>query len=168
LNGKLYVAGGFTTFNGIVANHVVSFDGSSWSALGSGLGPTQNTILSIDAFQGSIYAGGAFTTAGGVAANHIAKWAISTGINEMTELETIDIYPNPFTGDFILHLKNVCTRYFDISILDINGKLIYNSKEEIYQNDMVKTMDLSDYPPGVYFLKILTDDQKYVKKLIKI
>jgi hypothetical protein len=59
--------GGTTVFNG-----VAKWNGSSWSALGSG-SPTGVVSLVLDA-SGNLYAGGNFSTIGGVAANGIAKW----------------------------------------------------------------------------------------------
>jgi hypothetical protein len=67
----LYAAGGFTTAGGNPANYIAKWNGSSWSALGSGIGPYVSAL----AVSGSdLYAGGAFTTAGGVLATNIAKW----------------------------------------------------------------------------------------------
>ncbi|MEK7676755.1 MAG: choice-of-anchor D domain-containing protein, partial [Verrucomicrobiota bacterium] len=60
------------------------WNGSAWSALGSGL----NSLVNELAVSGSdLYVGGAFTTAGGSAANRIAKWdwsawsALGSGLN---------------------------------------------------------------------------------------
>jgi hypothetical protein len=70
----------FTTAGGVAANHVAKWDGSSWSALGSGMGGS--VVYSLTAFDDgsgpALYAGGIFTTAGGVAANYIAQWDGST------------------------------------------------------------------------------------------
>jgi hypothetical protein len=69
--GDLYVGGYFTTAGGSAANCVAKWNGSSWSALGSGLGGTVSAL----AMSGSdLYVGGTFTTAGGSAANNVAKW----------------------------------------------------------------------------------------------
>ncbi len=83
-SGNLYIGGSFTVVGGIVANGVAKWDGTNWSALGSGI----NSYVSALAFSGSIlYAGGGFTTAGGGAANYIAKWdgtnwsALGSGMN---------------------------------------------------------------------------------------
>jgi hypothetical protein len=66
----LYAAGNFTTAGGIAAK-IAKWDGSSWSALGSGM----NSWVTALAVSGNdLYAGGRFTTAGGSPANHIAKW----------------------------------------------------------------------------------------------
>ena len=67
----LYAGGDFTTAGGRAANYIAAWDGSSWSALGSGMnGPVYALAVS----GSTLYAGGGFTTAGGVAANHIAAW----------------------------------------------------------------------------------------------
>jgi len=67
----LYVGGEFTTAGGIAANYIAKWNGSTWSALGSGM---NNTVMALAVAGGDLYAGGSFTVAGGVAANCIAKW----------------------------------------------------------------------------------------------
>ena len=46
----------FTTAGGVTANHIAKWDGSTWSALGSGMNDTVSA-LAIDA-SGTLYAGG--------------------------------------------------------------------------------------------------------------
>ena len=68
---SVYVTGGFTAAGGVSANGIALWNGSSWSALGSGI----NGGASALAVSGStLYAGGYFNTAGGVLASNIAKW----------------------------------------------------------------------------------------------
>ena len=58
----LYAGGAFTTAGGSAAKNIAKWNGSSWSALGSGM----NSAVSALAVSGSdLYAGGNFTTAGG-------------------------------------------------------------------------------------------------------
>jgi hypothetical protein len=88
--GTLCVGGDFTTAGGVVATNIARWDGSSWSALGSGLsgGDFNGTYVNALAVSGSrLYAGGDFTTAGGNAVNFIAYWngsswsALGSGMN---------------------------------------------------------------------------------------
>jgi hypothetical protein len=76
-SGKLYVGGSFATAGAVSANNIAKWDGSNWSALGSGMsgygGDTRVRSLAVDG-SNNLYAGGYFTTAGGVNANYIAKW----------------------------------------------------------------------------------------------
>ena len=74
--GNLYAGGDFATAGGVAANHIAKWDGSAWSALGSGMNGIVHALAMDDA--GNLYAGGDFAIAGGVAANHIAKWDGST------------------------------------------------------------------------------------------
>ena len=71
----LYAAGEFTEANGAPAAHVARWNGSSWSALGSGLDGNANVLCLWDDGTGpALIVGGSFDHAGGVDAGHIAKW----------------------------------------------------------------------------------------------
>jgi hypothetical protein len=57
-SGNLYIGGYFTVVGETTANHIARWDGSSWSALGSGM----NDVVAAMAVSGSdLYAGGVFT-----------------------------------------------------------------------------------------------------------
>ncbi|SPE58146.1 exported hypothetical protein [Verrucomicrobia bacterium] len=74
---KLYAGGGFNaTMGGVSANEIAKWDGSAWSALGSGMYGYAVYALAVSGTN--LYAGGYFTTAGGVPATNIAKWDGST------------------------------------------------------------------------------------------
>ena len=73
----LYAGGSFTKAGGKSANSIAKWNGSSWSALGSGFseGDVDGPHVSALAVSGStLYAGGDFSKAGGNAANNIAQW----------------------------------------------------------------------------------------------
>jgi hypothetical protein len=82
--GNLYIGGAFTAVGDVIANHIAKWDGSSWTALGSGIsGPESyphygGSVRALAVLGSDVYAGGYFTTAGGSAANYIAKWNGST------------------------------------------------------------------------------------------
>jgi hypothetical protein len=71
----LYAGGGFTTAGGTAANCVAQWNGSRWSALGSGM---NNFVTALAVSGGTLYAGGDFQTAGGSAATNIAQWSGSS------------------------------------------------------------------------------------------
>jgi hypothetical protein len=77
----LYVGGAFDTAGGVVVNGIAKWDGSTWSALGSGMSNAVRSLAVFDDGSGAgpaLYAGGLFNTAGGVTVNRIAKWDGST------------------------------------------------------------------------------------------
>jgi hypothetical protein len=71
----LYAGGAFTTAGGVPATNIAKWNGTAWSALGSGVGGSIPFTVSALAVSGTnLYAGGPFITAGGVPASGLAKW----------------------------------------------------------------------------------------------
>jgi hypothetical protein len=73
----IYVGGSFTSVANytVTANRIAKWDGTTWSALGSGASNGVNDFVDAIAVSGSdVYVGGRFTTAGGTANRHVAKW----------------------------------------------------------------------------------------------
>ncbi len=86
----LYAAGAFTSIDGIIANRIAKWNGTSWSRLGSGLrGGAVPDVYALAVFDDGngpeLYAAGRFTRAGSQTVQNIAKWngsawsALSTG-----------------------------------------------------------------------------------------
>jgi hypothetical protein len=67
----LYVGGNFGFAGGIAANNIAQWNGSSWSALGSGV---SYWVSALAVSGNTLYAGGEFGAAGGSPANAIAQW----------------------------------------------------------------------------------------------
>ncbi|MFC7336982.1 hypothetical protein ACFQY0_07315 [Haloferula chungangensis] len=83
-DGNLYCAGDFTSVDGLEANRVAMWDGTSWFALGDGI---NNRVNSLAVADGILYAGGQFTEAGGRSVINIAKW-------DGTEWSALGTHPN--------------------------------------------------------------------------
>jgi hypothetical protein len=89
----LFIGGGFTSANGVNASSIVRYNGSQWTALGSGIsgGPFGGYVSSMAVFNdgngAALYVGGEFDTAGGNSASNIARWngaawsALGSGIS---------------------------------------------------------------------------------------
>ena len=74
--GDLYVGGAFTLAGNLNAAHIAKWTGSSWSALGSGLGRYFGDVpVSCLAVSGAaLVVGGRFVSAGGVSVTNLAVW----------------------------------------------------------------------------------------------
>lgn len=87
-SGGFFAGGTFTTIGGTAASRIARWNGTSWSALGSGVsgGVTAVSAL-LRTSSGTLVAAGTFANAGGVAASHIARWngsawsALGSGIS---------------------------------------------------------------------------------------
>jgi hypothetical protein len=82
--GDLYIGGFFSIVGDIAASNIAKWNGTSWSALGSGV---DNMVYALAVSSSTLYASGYFTNAGGVWVNNIARWdgnawsALGSGID---------------------------------------------------------------------------------------
>ncbi len=73
-SGNLYICGAFTFVGTVPANCVAKWNGTTWSALGSGMDEGTALVSALAISGTNLYAGGRFDRAGGVTAYNIAKW----------------------------------------------------------------------------------------------
>jgi hypothetical protein len=72
-NSELIAGGLFTAAGGVSANNIAKWNGTSWSALGSGMGGTSNPIVRALTVYNNGLRPESFT-AGGVTGKLIARW----------------------------------------------------------------------------------------------
>jgi cysteine-rich repeat protein len=77
MGSDVIVAGAFTEVGGVALNNIARWDGTNWSALGSGLTRFTSPARGVQALLvvgSDLYAGGAFREADGKTARLIARW----------------------------------------------------------------------------------------------
>lgn len=73
--------------------------------------------------------------------------------------EKIKIYLNPVTESFQIHgIEGIIT----ISIYDINGKALFSKQVQANEN-----ISMSNFPKGIYIIRILTKEGKTERKILK-
>jgi len=83
---------------------------------------------------------------------------MKTVINETTK-QYVSVYPNPSKGNFIITGKQLNR----IEIIGLDGKML---KTQIPSSNM-SSINVSDIPTGIYFLKAITiDDKIHIQKII--
>lgn len=70
-NGDLIVGGKFDTINGVAAENIAKWNGTTWAPLGQGV---DSYVYALKTYNNELYAAGFFLHAGGQPANYIAKW----------------------------------------------------------------------------------------------
>ena len=71
-SGELVAGGNFAIAGGVAANNIARWNGTAWSALGSGLNGFVHALSILP--NGDLLVGGRFTSAGAESANYIARW----------------------------------------------------------------------------------------------
>jgi hypothetical protein len=92
----------------------------------------------------------------------LAKLSANTGINELSEISNISVFPNP-ANDIITIENTAFTKDETISIYDIQGQLLL-------QQTMLQAktnIDISAFSKGIYFVKVKTANGMDVKKIVK-
>ncbi|WP_353777275.1 T9SS type A sorting domain-containing protein [Winogradskyella sp. 3972H.M.0a.05] len=88
-------------------------------------------------------------------------------VNELT-VNDLEVFPNPFTSSIKIKLQNGSYSNFDVSIVDINGKAVYNNSYNV-QNGEININDLKNLGNAMYFL-IIKDNEtgaSLTKKIVK-
>ena len=91
-DSKLIAGGNFTVAGGVPATGVVAWDGSVWSALGSGV---NYPVHALTVYDNKLIAGGEFWEVGGLEAPYIAAWdgsawsPLGSGVNDWVEALTV-------------------------------------------------------------------------------
>lgn len=105
--GNLYFGGSFTAVQGIpIGGGIAKWNGTAWSALGSGV---LGTVNSIGILGTDVYVGGNIVSAGGIPVRNVAKWngnswsALGAGLGGGTHVvEVVAVLGNDvyFGGNF--------------------------------------------------------------------
>src|SRR5688572_1740600 len=83
-NGELYIAGNFTSVDTITTSQIAKWNGSTWSAVGTGInfgsspygidGSLYTFVKSLEVYNGALFAAGWFSHCGTTPTLNIAKW----------------------------------------------------------------------------------------------
>jgi len=77
--GRVYVGGLINQVGGLPVNNIAMWDGARWHAMGGGVTPGPDGVVSALLVVGDdLYVGGMFTQAGGKSAAGIARWNITS------------------------------------------------------------------------------------------
>ncbi len=82
-------------------------------------------------------------------------------INLGNKNEEISVFPNPASS--LVNISLPSSASYEISLLNISGQLIYNTKITT-SNNLV--LNVSGYKAGVYFVRVIHDGITETKKLI--
>jgi hypothetical protein len=77
---------------------------------------------------------------------------------------SFSVYPNPNHGVFYVWKSENDTKNYDVELFDIEGNSVFKKENQSESNLVIREQGL---PTGIYFLKIKTDKESIVKKIIK-
>lgn len=88
-------------------------------------------------------------------------------INEIKFLPEITIYPNPANSYFNMIINNNHSNNYKIKIYSITGNIVMSDDFNIFSTEIFfKKYDVSNINKGLYFVKIETEKEIIIKKII--
>jgi hypothetical protein len=82
------------------------------------------------------------------------------------EERTLVVYPNPSTGIVHLTINGLEGRRAEVTVLNVIGTVMYRETLTELSERSTKTLDLSKFANGLYYVKLEADNSSQLCKLI--
>ncbi|MBL0098009.1 MAG: T9SS type A sorting domain-containing protein [Bacteroidetes bacterium] len=93
---------------------------------------------------------------------------ISTGLSTIFQTsEQVIVYPNPFVNNVSILINKSNYKEANISIYNLWGQTLYTEQKNTLHVSYSQTIDLSFLSSGIYFIDVILDGERTVKKLVK-
>ena len=79
--------------------------------------------------------------------------------------DDIQIYPNPATDFINIGISKPFSGNIKIEIYDITGKIVYESAMEAKSENSFKQINISEFNPGVYLLRLSDKNKTVIRKI---
>lgn len=93
--------------------------------------------------------------------------SIPTGIASESKEAGMHVFPNPVAASMEVAITGVENKDVKISILNTLGQEMIRYDEKSFEVEYHKSVDISLFPAGVYFLHVTNGENKWVNKIIK-
>lgn len=163
-NNELYAGGAFSTSNSL--HDIVKWDGTSWSDGATAMTcPLGFGVQSISVYNYQLHAGGILSTPSG----YVAKLDGVIGAPEIPNNElNVSLYPNPANIKSTISYELNTTSIVSVEMYNATGQkittLINNATQ--YPGNYTVDIQSEQYAKGVYFIKLVTENNSTISKLI--
>lgn len=89
-----------------------------------------------------------------------------TGINELSGLTRLDIYPNPVSDNLNIKMETILRTDVKIEVINSFGLKVYQSPSYTVEGAFNTSFNVSDLSSGVYFIMVKTSDKTITRKIV--
>ncbi|MGZ4055295.1 MAG: T9SS type A sorting domain-containing protein [Bacteroidia bacterium] len=172
-NNKLYAGGYYHYIGGILAPSIAMWDGTNWC----GFGNNDSSSVEIFATINHNLFIQCMNRFDGINVGYLAQWIGGSytdtcghsflEINEISEESQINIYPNPATNQITIEFDLIETKNAVIEIRNILGQIVFTETVRNITGKQAKSINISEFSNGVYFVRLQNNNQTITKKFIK-
>ena len=76
------------------------------------------------------------------------------------------VYPNPSTGIVHLTINNLQGKKVELSVLNVIGSVLYHETVTELNDKYSRTLDLSKFANGLYYVRLESDNTSQMCKLV--
>ncbi len=80
--------------------------------------------------------------------------------------KTLLVYPNPTTGIVHLTINNLQGKKVELSVLNVIGSVLYHDTITELNDKYSRTLDLSKFPNGLYYVRLESNNTSQMCKLV--
>jgi hypothetical protein len=88
------------------------------------------------------------------------------GLNELTGISGLSVYPNPNNGKFTVEFNSDIKDNYAIKVTNAVGQLVHEEKLEGFTSQYSKSIDVRDFGKGMYMLSITNSRKETLRKVV--
>jgi uncharacterized delta-60 repeat protein len=175
-NGKIIIAGNFTSFNEIKRNRIarLNVDGSLDESFSPGTGASATIYKLVLQPDGKIIISGDFTSYDGTGRNYIARIyggeASPSPVLRIVEkkLTHLSVFPNPVSGNVFINADNLdSASKVTLKMTGLDGRTVLSSSGNLEAATDHLNSYLATAASGIYILQMVAGGRVLTTKLVK-
>jgi hypothetical protein len=92
----------------------------------------------------------------------------STGIAEGKKQNSFSVFPNPAVNEINISFPIATSLIISTRIFKLTGEIVFADENKATNNYFKKTIDISNFDPGIYIIRAYSDTEAFQRKLIII
>lgn len=95
-----------------------------------------------------------------------ANTDMNIGIISNDDIRRMTIQPNPATDAIRIKLTIDNSRDLGINVIGLDGKVVYTENNQSFAGEYLRTIDVTDFAEGIYFVQVSTDNAVHTEKIV--
>ncbi|MFN5296470.1 MAG: T9SS type A sorting domain-containing protein, partial [Flavobacteriales bacterium] len=92
--------------------------------------------------------------------------AIVAGINELTGVTNMELYPNPASSDLTISYSSIVSSSMNIQLIDQTGRVVFSQSFFGGTGANVHQLNVAELAAGIYQLQVVRDNQVASRKVV--